>query len=130
MVLCCVVPCCLFQPFLESRPRPSSSPPPLFLIFLPLAVLLSHPNSPAKKLQYPEAGVSPEVEVSVWEWQGTFLQLSAELDAAMSAYERCGKAAEAQGKPYPADCLIKMGWVKMEKEDTDAVRALNGCCCC
>eukprot|EP00752_Nemacystus_decipiens_P017806 g15964.t1 len=71
-----------------------------------------------------DAGVSGDVEASVWEWQGTFLQLSGELDAAMEAYERCSKAAEAYGKPCPADCLIKMGWVKMEKEDTEAAKVL------
>ncbi len=61
------------------------------------------------------------MEAAVWEWQGTFLQLSGELDEAKKAYERCGKAVESRGEPWPADCLIKMGWVCMEKEDTEAV---------
>lgn len=70
--------------------------------------------------------VPSDAKASVWEWQGTFLQLSGKLDEAMEAYRRCGEGMEAEGEDYPADVLIKMAWVCMDKEDMDAV---SGCCC-
>ncbi|CAM9915623.1 unnamed protein product, partial [Ectocarpus fasciculatus] len=67
-------------------------------------------------------GVPSDVQASVWEWQGTFLQLSGKLDKAMEAYRRCGEGMEAGGEDYPADVLIKMAWVSMDKEDMDAAK--------
>ncbi|CAB1100724.1 unnamed protein product [Ectocarpus sp. CCAP 1310/34] len=74
-----------------------------------------------------EAGaeeVPSDVKASVWEWQGTFLQLSGKLDEAMEAYRRCGEGMEEEGEEYPADVLIKMAWVCMDKEDMDAAKDL------
>ncbi|CAN0304523.1 unnamed protein product [Ectocarpus sp. 6 AP-2014] len=68
--------------------------------------------------------VPPDVKASVWEWQGTFLQLSGKLDEAMEAYRRCGEEMEAEGEEYPADVLIKMAWVCMDKEDMDGAKDL------
>ncbi|CAM9518009.1 unnamed protein product, partial [Ectocarpus sp. 13 AM-2016] len=68
--------------------------------------------------------VPSDVKAAVWEWQGTFLQLSGKLDEAMEAYRRCGEGMEAKGEEYPADVLIKMAWVCMDKEDMDAAKEL------
>ncbi|CAN0160157.1 unnamed protein product, partial [Ectocarpus sp. 4 AP-2014] len=68
--------------------------------------------------------VPSDIKASVWEWQGTFLQLSGKLDEAMEAYRRCGEGMEAEGEEYPADVLIKMAWVCMDQEDMDAAKDL------
>lgn len=53
--------------------------------------------------------------------QGTFYQLAAQLDEAMVAYEKCCAACEREGKPIPADTLIKMAWVYMDRENNEQV---------
>lgn len=62
-------------------------------------------------------GIPPKVQAGVWEWQGTFLQLGAQLDAAKSAYERCQAMLEKDDKKGLTDVLIKLAWVHMDWED-------------
>eukprot|EP00904_Undaria_pinnatifida_P013491 jgi/Undpi1/9272/HiC_scaffold_26.g11730.m1 len=71
-----------------------------------------------------EVGVPADVEASLWEWQGTFLQLELDADGAMEAYERCEARLKAEGREPKADVLIKMAWVHIDKEATEKAKAV------
>lgn len=45
-----------------------------------------------------------------------------DVEEAMKAYKRCQEKLESDGEPVPADVLVKMAWVCMDKEDTSEVR--------